>query len=211
MKVVLVGAREDGFAHIVVDHLEHDSPHAVVGFLDETPGFEGRRAFGRPIFGPPSRVDRALAAGAEGAFIAIGDGAARARIAPILRDAGLRFVSIVAPGAVVAPSARLGEGVFVGANSVVSSGAQVGDLAVVLALSVVGHHARVGAASLLSGNVLLGGRASVGERALIGLGARVMADVRVGSDAVVGCGSVVTRDVADGAKVAGVPARPLGG
>lgn len=211
MQVVVVGARVDGFAHLVLDHLEHHTPHEVVGFLDETPALAGTRVFDLPVFGGLDRVDAARAAGATGAFIAIGHGAARARMAPVLEAAGLALVSIVAPGAYVAPSARLGEGVFVGANAVVSSGTVVGDLTLVLSLSIVGHHARVGRASLLSGNVLLGGRARVGDRVLLGLGARVMADVEVGDDAVVGTGAVVTRDVPPAARVAGIPARPLGG
>jgi maltose O-acetyltransferase len=49
----------------------------------------------------------------------------------------------------------------------------------------------------------------VGDNAWLGGGVVVLAGVTIGRDAVVGAGSVVTRDVADGAVVAGNPARPL--
>jgi acetyltransferase-like isoleucine patch superfamily enzyme len=45
--------------------------------------------------------------------------------------------------------------------------------------------------------------------ASIGSGAVIMCGVTIGEGALVGAGAVVTRDVADGAAVAGVPARVL--
>ena len=209
MKLVIVGAREDGLAHIVLDYLADAGDHEVVGFLDEAPGLAGTMAFGLPIWGPLSEVQRALDAGAEGTFIAIGHCGARARIAPQIEAAGLEFVNILGPGAYVAPSARVGRGVIVGANAVVSSGVVIGDLSHVLALAVVGHHSRVGASAFLAGGSMLAGRTCVGNRTAIGLGASVMPDIVIGDDVVVGTGAVVTKDVPDGVRVAGVPARVL--
>ncbi len=48
---------------------------------------------------------------------------------------------------------------------------------------------------------------SVGARTAIGSGAVIMCGITIGTDAMIGAGAVVTRDVADGAVVAGVPAR----
>lgn len=50
---------------------------------------------------------------------------------------------------------------------------------------------------------------TVGRRTSIGSGAVVLGGVTIGEGALVGAGAVVTRDVADGATVAGVPARGL--
>jgi acetyltransferase-like isoleucine patch superfamily enzyme len=47
------------------------------------------------------------------------------------------------------------------------------------------------------------------DGAWIGAGAILLAGVTIGRNAVVGAGSVVTRDVAEGAVVAGNPAKPL--
>lgn len=207
MKLVVVGAREDGLAHIALDYLADAGDHEVVGFLDEAPALAGKTLFGLPIWGPPSEVHQALDAGAEGAFIAIGLGEARTRIAPQLEAAGLELVNILGPGAYVAPSAKLGRGVLVGANAIVSSGTEIGDFALVLGLAVVGHHSRVGTSVLLAGGSMLAGRVKVGDRTLVGLGARVMPDLAIGDDVVVGAGAVVADDVPDGMRVAGIPAR----
>jgi len=52
-------------------------------------------------------------------------------------------------------------------------------------------------------------RTVIGAGAFIGCDTMLVAPVRVGDGALTGAGSVVTKDVEDGAKVAGVPARPL--
>ncbi len=50
----------------------------------------------------------------------------------------------------------------------------------------------------------------IGEDAFIGARAFILPGVKIGRRAVVGACAVVTKDVADGAMVAGNPARPLG-
>jgi len=207
VKVVVVGARADGQAHLVLDAIEAAGEHEVVAFLDETPGLAGTTVLGLPVVGTPFEVDAAKAHGAEVAHVAIGNGAARERLAAGLAQAGLELLTVVHPDASVSPSARLGRGVFVGALAVVSAGAVVSDLALVPPTSLVSHHVRVGTAASLSPGARLGGRSRLGARAFVGLGASVLPDRTVGDDAVVGAGAVVTKDVPPGVTVAGVPAR----
>jgi sugar O-acyltransferase (sialic acid O-acetyltransferase NeuD family) len=209
MKVVLVGARRDGQAHIVLDMLRDGVPYEAVAFVDETASLWGTEVLGLPVLGPPDAIVKAAAVGAQGAVISIGDPQARHRLSAVVRDAGLHLPTLIHPRAYPAPSARVGQGAYIGALAVAYTGCSIGDLAWLSPHTHVGHHVELGECATLSPGVRIAGRARIGHRAFLGTGAVVLPDVRVGDDAVVGAGAVVINDVEPGTTVAGVPARVI--
>lgn len=80
------------------------------------------------------------------------------------------------PSSSVAPGARLGEGVYVGACAVVSDGAEVGEGTQVLAGAKVGEGARVGRDCVLHPNVVLYEGVTLGDRVVLHAGVVVGAD-----------------------------------
>jgi UDP-perosamine 4-acetyltransferase len=79
----------------------------------------------------------------------------------------------------------------------------------------VSHDCEVGDFALLGPGARLAGHVEVGRRAFVGCGAVARGGhpdrmLRIGGDAVVGAGAAVVCDVASGARVAGVPAVPMG-
>jgi UDP-3-O-[3-hydroxymyristoyl] glucosamine N-acyltransferase len=87
--------------------------------------------------------------------------AARALHPPERREASVH------PTAQVAPDAKVGEGVYVGAHAVVGEGAQVGDGTHLLAGVVVGRGARVGRECVLHPNVVLYDGVTLGDRVIL--------------------------------------------
>lgn len=141
-------------------------------------------------------------------MICVGDAALRGKIASGLK--GSRVSSaIVAPGAHVAPTAALGEGVFVGVHSVVHSFARVEAHAIVNTGAIVEHECVIGECTHVAPGAILAGNVRVGRETLLGVGCRVIPGVRIGAGCTVGAGAVVIRDVTDGIRVAGVPAREI--
>jgi sugar O-acyltransferase (sialic acid O-acetyltransferase NeuD family) len=142
--------------------------------------------------------------------MAIGDPAAKRRVAEMLRGRGGRFATLIHPSAVIARSARLDEGVVVCPQALVSADAAVGQLVIINALSSVGHDVRVGDYSTLSAHVDLTGFVSLGEGVLVGSGAKLLPKVKVGDGATIGAGTTVYRNVAAGATAYAAPAKVMG-
>ncbi|MEI7374387.1 UDP-3-O-(3-hydroxymyristoyl)glucosamine N-acyltransferase [Dickeya chrysanthemi] len=82
----------------------------------------------------------------------------------------------IALSAVIAPDARLGDGVSVGANAVIESGVELGDGAVIGAGCFIGKNARIGAGTRLWANVTIYHNVVLGEKCLIQSGAIIGSD-----------------------------------
>ena len=141
-------------------------------------------------------------------ILAIGDVVARRRVLGRL-GAGRVAGPVIHTGAIVSPSASVGEGAFVGPGAIVNAEARVGAHAIVNTGAIVEHDCRVGMNTHIAPGSVLGGGVEVGEDALVGLGARVLPGIVIGDGCVVGAGAVVTRDVPSESTVVGVPGRVM--
>jgi sugar O-acyltransferase (sialic acid O-acetyltransferase NeuD family) len=211
--VIVVGA--GGHAAVVADALLA-AGRTVLGFVDGDPSKAGTRVLGLPVMGDDTTLDAhrdrgvelANGIGGPGSAASVGQGTLRRRVQQRLSAAGWTFSAVRHPGAIVAPSAKLGASTQVLAGAVVQPCAQVGDGAIVNTRAVVEHHAQVGAFAHIAPGAVLCGEVQVGEETHVGAGAVVRQGIRLAACVVVAAGAAVTRDVSSGV-VAGVPARVL--
>jgi len=113
-------------------------------------------------------------------------------------QAGWRPFTVVHPSAVISPSARLGQGAFVGPLAVLSTNAIVGDHCIVHLNSSVGHDATIGDYCAILPGARISGTVKIGDRVLIGSNAFVNAGVHIGNDCQVDALTYVCRDLQEG-------------
>lgn len=207
-RIILVGcgafARE--LINWVDDLVDLGKSNPVAGFLDENPKALDGFPYSVPYLGSISAY---IPQAGYQLLMAIGDPHAKKTLYAELKGKGASFAQLIHPSAVIARSARLGEGVVVCPQAFVSADAVVGDLCAINGNASVGHDVRLGSFSTLSSHVDLTGWVQVEECAFFGSGARVLPKLKIGSGARVGAGAVVMRSVPADTVVFAPPAKRL--
>jgi bifunctional UDP-N-acetylglucosamine pyrophosphorylase/glucosamine-1-phosphate N-acetyltransferase len=113
-------------------------------------------------------------------------------------------------GSVIGPDVRIGNFVEV-KNVRLATGVKASHLTY-LGDATVGENTNIGAGTITCNyDGVRKNATTIGRDAFIGSNTALVAPLTVGDGALTGAGSVVVRDVADGERVAGNPARPIGG
>lgn len=178
----------------------------VTGFLDDNPdalkGFQYPVAYLGSIQSyVPQPGDRLL--------MAVGNPKVKKTLFADMKSRGCHFSTLIHPSAVVARTARLGEGVVVCPQAFISADATVGDLCAINGSASVGHDVKLGSFATLSAHVDLTGWVQVDECVFFGSGARVLPKVKIAAGARIGAGAVVMRSVPADAVVYAPPAKRL--
>jgi UDP-perosamine 4-acetyltransferase len=209
-KVVVLGS--SGHAKVVVEILESLGEFEIVGVT--TKDGNGMKQFcGYPILGDDGVLPSLLKNGVERAVIGVGgyrDNHARKLVFNRAKSLGFELVTAIAPSAIVAPSATIGEGSVLFPGAIINTKAAIGRNVVVATGSTVDHETLIEDHVLISAGVTVGANVHICEGALLAIGSTVITGVRIGANSLVAAGAVVVKDVARGASVFGVPARSKG-
>jgi UDP-perosamine 4-acetyltransferase len=206
--VPIIGYGAGGHAKSLLEALRSEGRFEVVAMVDDDPARDGGALLGVPISARPVESWRDEV---EHAFVGVGGVVSvdpRRSAFARLDAAGFVLPPVVHASATVSERAELGRGAQILAHAVVNAAARIGDGAIVNTGAIVEHDCVLGRSAHLGPRAVIGGEVSVGDGAHVGMGAVVVECLRVGAGAFVAAGAVVTADVADGAWVAGVPAKP---
>ena len=146
---------------------------------------------------------------ADGLLLAIGIPAVRRRVAESLLARGGRFLTLIHPTAIVAPSASIGPGSILCPYAIASASTSLGRFTLLNYHDSLGHDASTGDFSVLSPYATLGGGAHVGADVFMGLHASVAPGKSVGASSKVSANSACLADVPAGSIVFGVPGRVM--
>jgi len=208
LKLLIWGA--SGHAKVVADIVRLAGQYEVAGFYDDVnPRPPAASFLGAPLFGRIRDLKALRSRGVDHLIVAVGDCAARLRLAAAAREQGFVLATAIHPGTVLAGDVRIGNGTVVAGGAVVNPGTVLGENVIVNTGAVVDHDCVLEDGAHVCPGARLAGDVTVGRGAWVGIGATVIEKVRIGPGAFVGAGAVVIRDVPDRDRVAGGPARTI--
>lgn len=146
--------------------------------------------------------------------IAIGNSAARERIADDCLNAGMKAFSVVADNNVIFDNNIIGEGCIFSPFTAISSNSRIGYFFHANFYSYVGHDCVIGDYVTFAPNVHCNGNVVIEDHVYVGTGAIIKQGTKkkpvvIGHHAIVGMGSVVNKNVPPHSTVFGNPARLL--
>lgn len=147
-------------------------------------------------------------------FVAVGSPNVRKILVEQVKNSSLLsiyFPTVVHKSAVIADTAQIGIGCFIGPQALVNTNARVGDFCLINTAVIVEHDCRLGDYATLNPGAVLLGSVVVESLATLGANASVRENRTVMTEAIVGMGAAVVRDIngpLDGFW-GGVPARPI--
>jgi len=204
-RIIIVGA--GGFGREVLQWARHAWPsdaHKIAGFLSADPDKLNGHATNLPILGSPEDfVPRPT----DGLILGIGIQRVRREVAEQLQARGGRFLTLIDPTAIVADTARVGQGTIVCPYAVVSDAVRLGQFVLVNYHSSLGHDAAAGDFTVLSPYATLGGAARLESDCFLGLHASVSPNCVIAAGSKVAMNSCATVSIANQSLVYGVPGR----
>lgn len=116
---------------------------------------------------------------------------------------GFSFPVIIDPSALVADSALIAAGVFIGKNAVVNADVMIGDMAIINTGAIIEHDCRIGAFTHISVGAVVCGGAEIERDVFVGANATVIQGVKIEADSIIGAGSIIYKDVPDNSTIVG--------
>lgn len=168
---------------------------------------KGMMIMGCPVAGTDDMLPILYQEGVRQAFVtvgSIGDTSVRRRICEHVKKLGFELPSVVDPSALIAESARIGDGVFVGKRAVVNSESVIGEMAIINTGAIIEHECRIGKFTHVAVGATVCGGVEISDDVFVGANATIIQGMKIGRKCVIGAGSIVLSDVPENSVVKGV-------
>src|SRR5262245_52584326 len=154
-RIVIWGA--SGHALVVADIVRLSGAYEIVGFIDDVDENRHNAEFdGAPIFGS-EQLDRVRGEGVEQLSVAVGDCAARLRLADLARQKQFLLATAIHPRATIAGGVEIGPGSVIVAGAVINPGSSIGSNVIVNTCASVDHECLIEDGAHIGPGVNLGG------------------------------------------------------
>jgi len=202
--LILIGG--GGHCKSVIDVAE-SAGYTILGILDKTELF-GTSVLAYKVMGTdddiPQYVDKAEFVITVGQ---IKSSTLRRKLALLVKNAGGKLATIVAPDAHVSKYAEIGEGTVVMHKAVVNTGAKIGTNCIINTMANIEHDVQVGDFCHVSTGTMVNGDCIIGNRCFIGSQSVLSNGITVCDDAIIGAGSYVNDSICTNGVFIGSPVK----
>ena len=178
-----------GHAKSVADCIERQGKYRIVGYTD-LEAHNSRYTY----LGTDEVLEEYYLQGVRNAAISVGylgKGRIREKLYWELKRIGFHLPVIIDPSAIVADTARIEEGVFVGKGAIVNAESRIGKAALINTKALIEHECEVGDFAHVAVAAVLCGQARVGNFAFIGANATVIQCKEIQEGKIVPAGMVI--------------------
>lgn len=184
-----------------------DGTYDIKGFLDDNAdALNGLRGNFPPVLGA---VETYMPQENDVFICALGDCKYRRKYSEIILAKGGEFISLIHPGSIVSPHAKIGFGVIVCNWCTISNNVEIGNFTMIHAFTALGHDVRIGAYNSIESYCFFGGYSQTGDNTTFHVRSSIIPHKKVGANCSVGFGSVVMRNFGDNLHLFGNPAKKL--
>jgi acetyltransferase EpsM len=206
MELAVIG--EGGHSKVIKDIIRANKNYKIKAVFDDK--FEKLILLNDVYMGPVvSALSLFKRMGHLKFVVAVGNNETRKSIVSRLGIADEHFISLIHETAVISPSAFIGQGTVIMANTVINADVRVGNHAIINTGAVIEHDNTIEDFVHVAPKAALTGSVTVKEGALIGAGATVIPGKRIGCWATIGAGATVISDIPAHSTAVGTPARMI--
>jgi len=145
----------------------------------------------------------------DGVIVGIGNNLIRLEKSVLLKDHGIRLITLIHPKSIVSNYTKIEPGTFIAAGAIVQVDSYIGESCIINTGATIDHDCTIDEGVHISPSAVLSGAVSVSKRSWVGARSCIKQLINIGSDTVIGMGAVVIKDVPSGITVVGNPARKL--
>lgn len=194
---------------VALDVLRRSNQESNFVFIDDNEDLWGEKIRGVDVLGGEEKLNELDSRQVEFIVAFADNRTTRLEIGEQIRDNGFNIFSAIDPDSTVSPSATIGEGAIINAQSYIGPDVILDDLVIIDSAASISHDVQLSEGVTIGPNATIAGGSEVGRGTFVGAGATILDDVTIGENVFVGAGAVVTSNVSSETTVVGVPANPI--
>ena len=185
--IILIGY--GGHAKSVADCIERQKKYRIIGYTEIA-----EVASKYPYLGDDNVLKEYYKKGVRNVAICqgyLGKGNLRERLYKHVKEIGFKLPVIIDPSSIIANSASIDEGTFVGKGTILNAEVRIGKMCIINTRSLIEHECIVGDFVHVAVGTVICGQVEIGDRAFVGANATVIQCRRIESGAIVPAGITV--------------------